>query len=342
MPVAHSLDHRRVVGCSPRTRWWVAVGLASALTAAGVVAVGVTASAAEVATVATAPAATVSAAPASPAAIAVTQVVTAASAGSATIPSSSTNTISFKNTGGTSLNGPQVAVLLNRSVVDGGRMPVVWPNTANTLCLKLPAPPGYTDFFTCRYVESLSSERGAALARGATWTLKFAISGPRGSSFTSTVSAGSANELPGGGQISELSSPIGPGADVFQAALTAGAAPVAGSVLVQASVENAGPAVAVDQKIVLQVKAAASITGTLSSSSQRATCTSVTPAAGYAFALACTRPGSAAVGLAGRWDLAVTLRASARGAIQVDSTVSATSPIDPLPDNNAKTVTFTL
>lgn len=352
MTRTRSLDRPRITGLRRGTRWLATVVLAAALTPVGISVA--TANAAPVAPAPTlaAPAtnstAVAAAAPAPTAPwFTVTQAVTATTAATVNVPNSSTNSISLKNTGGTALNGIQIAVLIDRNTVDGQRGQVRLSNSnsaINTSCQQFAAPPGYTELFVCRYVERTSTvgavaERYLGLSRGATWTVRFDISGDSGSTFTSTVSG------TGGGvalqdiPASELYSPIGPGADLSHI-LTKSNAPT-GSLPVQASITNAGPVAAVGEKILFQVKAGAPITGALTSTSQRATCTSATPTAGYVFALACTRADSAAVGMLGRWDLTVTFKASARGTIQVDSTVSATSPIDPVPDNNAASLSVT-
>ncbi len=198
--------------------------------------------------------------------------------------------------------------------------------TSNATCEQQPAPSGWSFMFTCQL---------ASLPSGHTWQPKFTLTSTEGAPFTRFVSVGEGG--PGDPSLANNSSTIhsffGSRADLSLAqSATAGAS--AGKVTVTDSIRNNGPWTANHLQQVLEIKSPTFKKVTASSNLPGASCLFIPPASGYNAAVSCTKssltPGSL-------WKLTFAYTGSPGGSLVQRGTISASSPTDPVPGNNAVT-----
>jgi hypothetical protein len=200
--------------------------------------------------------------------------------------------------------------------------------TSNATCEQQPAPSGWSFMFTCQL---------PTLASGHTWEPKFTLMSTQGAPFTRFLSVGEGG--PGDPSLannsSTLNSFFGSEADLaLSQSATAGSS--AGKVTITDSARNKGPWTANHLQEVLEIKSPTFKSVLASSNLPGASCLFIPPASGFNAAVSCTlgslNPGAL-------WKLTFSYTGGAGGSLLQKGSISAISPSDPVPGNNAATTT---
>jgi Domain of unknown function DUF11 len=195
-------------------------------------------------------------------------------------------------------------------------------------CELAPAPAGFQVMAACQL---------GALASGSDRVVTLTWSGTAGTAFTSTVTIGSTTADPNAANnISTASSYFGPRADL---SLTQTASPgaTAGKATVVSTVTNKGPNTANALQMVTEINSpgysSVNATSNLSSS-----CQFIPPAAGFNRAVLCT---TNLLGPGVKWIVTFAYTGTAAASLQVQTSVSANNPPDPVTTNNMATSSTT-
>jgi hypothetical protein len=188
-------------------------------------------------------------------------------------------------------------------------------------------PTGWKYMYTCTV---------SSLAANSTSRLTLDLSGTAGAGFTNFVSVGerSPGETSIGDNTNTVNSYFGPRADL-RVTQSVGATASAGHVIVTTRTTNRGPWTAHNLQLVVEVKAAGTLSASATSSTPSAACQVIPPASGYNLAFSCNMNGSLAPGAT--WTIVVNHHGPAGNAVQIVSTTTAISPSDPVPANNTAT-----
>jgi Domain of unknown function DUF11 len=189
-------------------------------------------------------------------------------------------------------------------------------------CAVEPAPPSWTDSFTC--VEP-------SIRSGSTWEPKITITGTQGATLTQFLSVGAHSPADPSlaNNSSTLNTYVGSEADLgLSQAVTAGK--TAGNVTVTATVRNHGPWTANALQYVGEIKSAG-FSSVHASGPGGSSCQFIPAAAGYNKAIACT---FAAVAPGKPWVTKLAFTGKAKSGLVLKGSISANNPADPARANN--------
>jgi hypothetical protein len=198
----------------------------------------------------------------------------------------------------------------------------------STICEQSPAPSGYAFMFNCQT---------PSIASGSSWTFTLTYTGTQGVAFTNQLFVGEAG--PGDPNLanntSTLNSWFGPAADL---ALTqvSGRAPATGQAQIINRIKNNGPSPANSLQFVAEIASPGFSSVGATSNLSGSSCQFIPPASGYNVAVACT---IASLAPGATWTETFTYHGAAGGALKQSGKVTANSPSDPAPSNNAASTT---
>jgi hypothetical protein len=225
---------------------------------------------------------------------------------------------------GTSAASPIILSGLVNSTSSGVGI-VAKSSTPTSKCVIQPAPVGFNFMYSCTT---------ASIAAGGTWTLVLAFTGTAGAAFKNFVTVGESS--PGDSNLannkSTLNSWFGARADLALTQVVLRTTQ-AGTATVKDTVVNNGGWTAHNLQLVIEVKAAGSLSVT-ASSNLPTSCQIIPPAAGYNLAASCTTntlaPGAS-------WIVTFAHHGPAGNSLQQVGTVSENGVADPVGSNNSAT-----
>lgn len=255
--------------------------------------------------------------------LSVTQAISGSSTSGTTV-----DTVSIKNPSGSSVS----TVILNQFLTTTSTSNILSVPSApsGTHCTTTPAPSGITVVATCVI---------PSIAANSTATVKINASGTVGAPFTMLVAIGAAglSDSNVANNKSTVSSWYGPRAElVSTSSVVAGT--TAGTVTVKENAKNNGPNTANALQMVIEIKSAGFSSVIATGNVSGGSCQFIPPATGYNAAVSCVI-SSLATGKT--WTESLAFKGTKGTSLQVDTSVSANNPADPVPTNNKNSRTTT-